>query len=80
LPDSAGKEYSDATCNYISYEYAGKLTASCNKIIASSGSHTFIPAYLHDANDAGSDDHGNPEMTSLVTQNLVRFPTIGGPD
>jgi len=57
LPDSADIEYSDAACNSISYEYAGKHTASCNKIIASSGTDTFVPAYLHDANDGGSDVH-----------------------
>jgi len=57
LPDKAGKEYSDVACNYILYDYMGKLTASCNKITASSGSHTFVPAYLHDANDGSSDVH-----------------------
>ena len=57
MPDSADKEYSDATYNSISYEYTGKHTASCNKIIASSGTDTFVPAYLHDANDGGSDVH-----------------------
>jgi len=57
LSGPAGNEYSDTACNLIPNEYTGKHTASCNKIIASSGTDTFIPAYLHDANDGGSDVH-----------------------
>jgi len=57
LPDSAGKSSSDGTHNLILNEYAGKHTASCKKIIASSGIDTFVPAYPHDENDGGSDVH-----------------------
>ena len=57
----------DTACNLIPYEYAGKHTVSCNKIIASSGTDTFIPVYPHDANDAGSDVHcHSPHSIVLV--------------